>query len=585
VAETTTQIVREAPEIEKFKRDLLASAETLVQKPVDLPAYQSAGLSGLQQAAVNLGTQYGTGGQGIGNYAPYLQGAGAALTGAGVGTGRAMNDLAALNVAPEFATAQQGMGAAAQTAGQLGNFAQIAGRGYGNIAQGSQTLGASGQAVGQGLQTAAGIAPYAQVMGQGYGDIARGGQTLGLGQMAAGRAFDVSENISPFADVMGQGYGNIAQGSQTLGMAGQALGGAAQMYNPAQGIGAFMNPYQQSVIDEAMKNINRQGDIARQGLAAQAVRTGAFGGTREGVQRAELERNLSDTRNSAIINALQQGYGQALQGSQQAFEAQQGRQFNVGQGLSNLGQMQAQQGLMGAQLAGQQANLYSQQAGLQGQLAGQIANIGQQQSQQGLMGAQLAGQQAGLLAQQAGLQGQLGGQLAGIGQAQSQQGILGSQIAQTQAGMLGQQAGLYENIAQGMGALAGQRANVELQRAGTMGQLAQGLGQLGSQQGNLAGQAQALAQGDLNTYLALGGLQQQAAQQTIDANRATQTQKAMMPYQQLGFLSDIYKGAPSSTSTLTQSTSPTVSPAMAAIGAGTAILGTAAGAKNAGLFG
>jgi hypothetical protein len=339
------------------------------------------------------------------------------------------------------------------------------------------------------------------------------------------------------------------------------------------------------VIDEAMKNINRQGDIARQGLAAQAVRTGAFGGTREGVQRAELERNLSDTRNSAIINALQQGYGQALQGSPQAFEAQQGRQFNVGQGLSNLGQMQAQQGLMGAQLAGQQANLYSQQAGLQGQLAGQIANIGQQQSQQGLMGAQLAGQQAGLLAQQAGLQGQLGGQLAGIGQAQSQQGILGSQIAQTQAGMLGQQAGLYENIAQGMGALAGQRANVELQRAGTMGQLAQGLGQLGSQQGNLAGQAQALAQGDLNTYLALGGLQQQAAQQTIDANRATQTQKAMMPYQQLGFLSDIYKGAPSSTSTLTQSTSPTVSPAMAAIGAGTAILGTAAGAKNAGLFG
>jgi hypothetical protein len=359
VAETTTQIVREAPEIEKFKRDLLASAETLVQKPVDLPAYQSAGLSGLQQAAVNLGTQYGTGGQGIGNYAPYLQGAGAALTGAGVGTGRAMNDLAALNVAPEFATAQQGMGAAAQTAGQLGNFAQIAGRGYGNIAQGSQTLGASGQAVGQGLQTAAGIAPYAQVMGQGYGDIARGGQTLGLGQMAAGRAFDVSENISPFADVMGQGYGNIAQGSQTLGMAGQALGGAAQMYNPAQGIGAFMNPYQQSVIDEAMKNINRQGDIARQGLAAQAVRTGAFGGTREGVQRAELERNLSDTRNSAIINALQQGYGQALQGSQQAFEAQQGRQFNVGQGLSNLGQMQAQQGLMGAQLAGQQANRVS----------------------------------------------------------------------------------------------------------------------------------------------------------------------------------------------------------------------------------
>lgn len=585
MAESATQIVREAPEIEKYKLDLLASAKALAQTPVALPDIQSAGLSGLQQSAINLGSAYGTAGQGIGGYAPYLQGAGAAITGAGVGTGRAMNELAGLNVAPEFANAQQGMGAAAQTAGQIGQFAQLAGAGYGNLAQGSQTLGGAGQAIGQGLQTAGGIAPYAQVMGLGYGDIAQGGQTIGAGAGLTGQAAQTAQNISPFAQMMGAGYGNIAQGSQTLGQAGQALGGSAQMYNPAQGVGAFMNPYQQQVIDEAMKNINRQGDIARQGLAAQAVRTGAFGGTREGVQRAELERNLSDTRNSAIINALQQGYGQALQGSQQAFESQQGRQMNVGQGLANLGQLQSQQGLMGAQLAGQQAGLFAQQAGLQGQLGSQMANIGQTQSQQGLMGAQLAGQQAGLFAQQAGLQGQLGGQLANLGQAQSQQGILGSQIAQTQANMLGQQAGLYENISQGMGALAGQRANVDLQKASTMGQLASSLGNLGGQQGNLAGQAQALAQGDLNTYLALGGLQQQANQQAIDASRATATQKAMMPYQQIGFLSDIYKGAPSSTSSLTQATSPTTSPALAAIGAGTAVLGAASGAKAAGLFG
>jgi hypothetical protein len=505
---TQTVIQREDPRIEQFKLDLLASAQKLSEKPVALPDYQSAGLANLQTQAINLGEQYGNQGQGIGGYAPYLQASGAALTGAGAGTGRAMSDIMGLNVAPEFAAAQQGMGAAAQTAGQVGQFAQLAGAGYGNLAQGSQTIGQGSQAVGQGLRTAQGISPYAQMMGL--------------------------------------GYGNIQQGTQTLDRAGQELGGAAQGFDPSQNVGAFMNPYQQAVIDEAMKNINRQGDIARQGLAAQAVRTGAFGGTREGVQRAELERNLSDTRNSAIINALQQGYGQALQGAQQSFEAQQGRQFNVGQGLANLGQMQ---------------------------------------SQQGLMGAQLAGQQAGLVAQQAGLEGQLGGQLANIGQAQSQQGIMGSQIAQAQAGMLGQQAGLYENIAQGMGALAGQRANVELQKAQTMGQLSQGLGQLGAQQGNLAGQAQALAQGDLNTYLALGGLQQQAAQSTIDANRATATQKAMMPYQQLGFLSDIYKGAPTSQSTLTQSTSPTTSPTMAAIGAGTAILGSVAGAKQAGLFG
>jgi len=585
VAESATQIIREAPEIEQYKLDLLASAKNLAQTPVALPDIRSAGISGLQQSAIDLGSAYGAAGQGIGGYSPYLQGAGSTLAGATSGTARAMGDVLNINVAPEFANAQQGMGAAAQTAGQIGQFAQLAGAGYGNLAQGSQTLGGAGQAIGQGLQTAQGIAPYADLMGRGYGNIAQGSQTIGAGAGLTGQAAQTAQSISPFAQMMGAGYGNIAQGSQTLGQAGQALGGSAQMYDPSQGVGAFMNPYQQQVIDEAMKNINRQGDIARQGLAAQAVRTGAFGGTREGVQRAELERNLSDTRNSAIINALQQGYGQALQGSQQAFESQQGRQMNVGQGLANLGQLQSQQGLMGAQLAGQQAGLFAQQAGLEGQFGGQMANIGQTQSQQGLMGAQLAGQQAGLVAQQAGLQGQLGSQLANVGQAQSQQGILGSQIAQTQANMLGQQAGLYENISQGMGALAGQRAGVDLQKAQTMGQLASGLGNLSGQQGNLAGAAQALAQGDLNTYLALGGLQQQAAQQQIDANRATATQKAMMPYQQLGFLSDIYKGAPSSSSTLTQATSPTTSPALAAIGAGTAIIGAAAGAKSAGLFG
>jgi hypothetical protein len=501
-------ITRESPDIEAYKIGLLEAGQKLIAQPINVPAYQSAGLQGLQQSAIGLGKAYGDQGQGIGGYAPYLQGAGASLTGAGVGTARAMNEAANINVAPEFQLAQQGMGAAAQTAGQLGGLAQLAGVGYGNIAQGSQTIG---QAKG-----------------------------------ALGDAYGTAQNISPFAQVMGAGYGDIARGGQTMNMAGQALTGSAQMYNPAQGIGAFMNPYTQSVIDESMKNINRQGDLARQNLAAQAVRTGAFGGTREGVQRAELERNLSDTRNSAIINALQQGYGQALQGSQQAFEAQQGRQMNVGQGLTNLGQTQAQQGLLGAQLAGQQAGLFAQQAGLQGQLAGQLAGIGGQQSQQGMLGAQLAGQQAGIL---------------------------------------GSQAGLYQNIAQGIGGLASQRASTDLSKAGTLGQLAGNLGNLGGQQAGLAGQAQALAQGDLNTYLALGGLQQQAAQQSLDAFRATETQKSMMPYQQLGFLSDLYRGAPSTSSAMTASSAPGTSPVLSAIGAGAAILGTAAGAKQAGLFG
>ena len=74
-----------------------------------------------------------------------------------------------------------------------------------------------------------------------------------------------------------------------------------------------MNPYQQQVIEESLRQINRQGDIARQNLQAQAVRTGAFGGTREGVQRAELERGLAEQRNAAIVGGLAQvGSGTGL---------------------------------------------------------------------------------------------------------------------------------------------------------------------------------------------------------------------------------------------------------------------------------
>jgi hypothetical protein len=124
--------------------------------------------------------------------------------------------------------------------------------------------------------------------------------------------------------------------------------GAMVRFQPGQAT-EFMNPYQQQVLDQALANINRQGDISRQNLQAQAVRAGAFGGSREGVQRAELERGLSETRNTTIANMLNQGYQQAMQQAQQAFEAQQGRQM---QGAQLTGQLGQGIGALGAQVQG-----------------------------------------------------------------------------------------------------------------------------------------------------------------------------------------------------------------------------------------
>lgn len=205
----------------------------------------------------------------------------------------------------------------------------------------------------------------------------------------------------------------------------QGFNTAMQRAGPGA-ISEFMSPYQQEVIDVASRNIQRQGDIARQNMQAQAVRAGAFGGSREGIQRAELERNLADTRNTAITNLLNQGY-----------------------------QTAAEQALRSSQLTGQ---------------------------------------------------------------------------------------------------------------------LAQGIGSLGSQ-------FQGMGQQDVSFLYGLGQQQQGQQQRELDALRATQLQSAYQPYQQLAFLSDIYKGAPSSQMAFTTQAAPTPSPFQQVAGLATGVVGTLGAAK------
>ena len=82
----------------------------------------------------------------------------------------------------------------------------------------------------------------------------------------------------------------------------------------------------------------------------------------------------------------------------------------------------------------------------------------------------------------------------------------------------------------------------------------------------------------------LGERERAKRQAGIDAVRQTQLQQLYEPYQRYGFLSDIYKGAPTSQQTIASSTAPSVSPAQTYLGLGIAGLSAAAGAKQAGLF-
>ena len=225
------------------------------------------------------------------------------------------------------------------------------------------------------------------------------------------------------------GLSPLAASITSAGQIGQQTANNILNPNAAQ---AYMNPYEQAVVDQSMRDIQRQSDIQQQGLNAQAVSAGAFGGSRQGIQAAEQQRNTLDTQARTAANLRQSGYNQAQQ-----------------------------QQLARAQSAGEA----------------------------GLAGAQLM-----------------------------QEG------------------------------------------AARYGQLAEGLGSLGMNQAKLGEAFQGLNLNDVNTLSSFGGQEQSQRQAELDAQRQTQYQNVMQPYQQLGFYSDIFQGMPTSQSTFTSQQQPSASP-------------------------
>jgi hypothetical protein len=285
-----------------------------------------------------------------------------------------------------------------------------------------RALEMSGQGVGS-------YAPYMESAGQAFTKAAEGYGGLpqyGVAGMQAARE-----------------YGGLAS---LLGVAG------AQSYDPGSVV-SYMNPYQEAVTQKALEEMNRQAQIQQQSLSSQAVRAGAFGGSREGVQRAELGRNLADVQSKKILEDYFANYSQAQTAAMNAFANQQSRAQSAGNLALGAGQL-------------------------------------------GLQGA-------------------------------------------TQAG------GLQQASAAGIG---------------TLGQQTAALGQLQS----------GLQQGDVSFLYNIGAQQQQNRQKELDAARATALQQAYEPFQRISFASDIYKGAPSSQQTISQTTAPSPSLVSQVAGLGTA---------------
>jgi len=160
------------------------------------------------------------------------------------------------------------------------------------------------------------------------------------------------------AGTTGVGAGGVTTGMGTLGTGVSQVGTAMQAPTTA-GLAPYFNPYESYVTDE----INRQSQMRQTELGAQAVASGAFGGGRQGVASAELDR----ARLNQIGQLRAQGFQTALGGFQ--------RQQQTGlQGAAMYGQMgQAQAGMGQQQQQMAQADISSslQAGGIQRQLGQQ----------------------------------------------------------------------------------------------------------------------------------------------------------------------------------------------------------------------
>ena len=268
-------------------------------------------------------------------------------------------------------------------------------------------------------------------------------QAINLGYQGVGA---YAPMLQAAEGTVGAGAGALEQGIGTALSGAPLLMDSTGAYDP-QAYQQFMDPYMESVIAQTQADIARQGDIQRQGINAQAVGAGAFGGSRQGIAEQELARNVMEQQARTGAQMRSAGYQQAQQQAQNAFQNQMARQQSAAQ-----------------------------------------------------------------------LFGQLG---TGIG-------ALGSNLAKT-----------------------------------------------GLSQAALGEMAQTGQQRDINALMSLGGLEQQQAQAGFDAARATELERQYEPFQRLSFMSDIFRGVPSTSSTLTSETAPSPSAISQIAGLGVGLAGIA----------
>ena len=212
------------------------------------------------------------------------------------------------------------------------------------------------------------IAPFDEFQQAGFGEAARQlGFTMDPQTGALTRT-----GVASFQPFLDQALTGMQAGQQTAASGIPALQAAQGQFDPSQSnYQQFFDQYQADVTQQALKQMDQEAAKAQANLATQAQRAGAFGGSRFGVQEAELAKNLQDIKSRRITEDLSRNFQQAQAKAMDTFERAEARNLGVGQALVQAGQGQANLGQGIAGLGQLGFGLGQQGVGTLGTIGGQ----------------------------------------------------------------------------------------------------------------------------------------------------------------------------------------------------------------------
>ena len=218
-------------------------------------------------------------------------------------------------------------------------------------------------------------------------------QVAGMSPMQQQARALLQENLGAGQDYLRGGLGSVMRGGELYEQAAQqaagtspadpygfqqraatAIEGGMEAFDPS-GIEAFFNPYEDQVVQQVQQDFDKARRMQEAQSAAQAVGSGAFGGSRAAIAEQEAMRNLDQAELNALGQLRQQGFGAAMTAAQNAQENQQRRALTGGSYLGNLGSTFGQLGQRDVELLGNLGRGIADLGGMQADLGVTATNL------------------------------------------------------------------------------------------------------------------------------------------------------------------------------------------------------------------